>query len=650
MKHLLLLFLALISVGTNAQKLDHSLIKQLSQRSEIQTAKISPTGIYLALGVIKEDTQVISVLDLASNTFISHVRLPRENEFGDFFWANSERIVAKVMVKHSWQEFSSDNGELYAFNYDGSHQKLIYGYRTGKMQTGTSIKQRKSTYGWARVIDTLYNDPQHILISSTPWSKSGSKKASVVRLNIYKGKQRKGSHLSPISYAQFLTKNDGSLGLVQGIDENNKKHLYWLENNKDWQEILFNQNTDKVIPLSFDDSGENVYVVSDFGKDKKGLYKLNLMTGKQKSIFTDANVDIADYEQSTIDNQIYALRLDNGLPEYIMVNKNHEEAKVFKQLLASFPNSQISITSKTRVSDKFVFSVSSDTDPGSIYLYDKQKNQLKFLFAYRSQVNKKGFMKSEPFQFITSDNTTIRGYFTPAKNYQSDKVKKMVVLVHGGPQHRDSWLFDSDVHILSQHGYSVLRVNFRGSTGYGTAFEQSGFQQWGGDIQEDIAEAVDWAISNKNISAEKVCITGHSFGGYSAVMNPINYPEKYQCAVASMGVYDLPLMYEEGDITQLKFATSFLNTVLGIDKKIQQKMSPAFNVNKLKTPLFIFHGNKDWRAPIEQAESLLDALNKAKKPYQYHFFDKEGHGFYNPESRITFYTKMLTFLDKHLAD
>lgn len=650
MKHILLLLLAIVTITANAQKLDHSLIKQLSQRSEIQTAKISPTGQYLALGVVKNNTQVISVLDLTSNKFTSHVRLPKGNEFGDFFWANDERIVAKVMINNSWQEFSSDNGELYAFNYDGSHQKMIYGYRTGKVQARTAIKQRKSTYGWANVIDSLPNDSNHILISSTPMSKSGSKIARVVRLDIYKGIVKKGSHISPISYAYFLTKNDGSLGLVQGIDENNKRHIYWLKGNKDWQEVLFKQNTDKVIPLSFDGSGENVYVLSDFGRDKKGLHKLNLKTGKQKSIFTDAKVDIADYEQSTVDNQIYALRLDNGLPEYIMVNKNHEEAKVFKQLLASFPNAQISITSKTRASDKFVFYVGSDTDPGSLYLYDKKQNNLRFLFSYRSQLDKSKLIKSEPFQFLTSDKLTVSGYFTPANSYASDKANKMVVLVHGGPQARDSWLFNSDVHLLSQHGYSVLRVNFRGSVGYGTAFEQSGFKQWGGDIQQDIAEAVDWAVKNKNISADNVCIAGHSFGGYSAVMNPINYPEKYRCAVASMGVYDLPLMYEEGDTTEVYFGESLLNELLGTDKKIQQQMSPAFNADKLKIPLFVFHGDKDIRAPIEQAESLFDALNEAEKPYQYHLFDKEGHGFFNPDSRVTFYTKMLTFLDEHLAD
>jgi len=332
------------------------------------------------------------------------------------------------------------------------------------------------------------------------------------------------------------------------------------------------------------------------------------------------------------------------------VNKTHEEAKVFKQLLASFPGAQISITSKTATNDKFVFSVSSDVDPGSLYLYDRKKGQLTFLFSYRPQVKKTNFIKSEPFEFVTSDNTTIRGYFTPANNHSADKVNKMVVLAHGGPQSRDSWLFDNDVHVLSQHGYSVLRVNFRGSTGYGKAFEESGFKQWGAKIQQDISEAVDWAVLNKHINAKKVCIAGHSFGGYSAVMNPINYPDKYQCAVASMGVYDLPLMYEEGDITDVKFGRSFLDMVLGSDEKIQKQMSPSFNVNKLKTPLLIFHGKKDWRAPIEQAESLIDALDEEKKDYQYILFDKEGHGFFNPASRVEFYSKMLTFLNEHLAD
>ena len=645
-----LLFCSFVTV---ADDLNHTLINQLSHRSEIQDAKISPSGRYLALGAIQKDVRGISVLDLKKQKFVSAVNLPGTSELGDFFWANDERIVAKVMVNHSWQESPDNYGELFAFNLDGSKSKMIYGYRTGKMQTGTAIKQRKATYGWAEIIDPLYGDDDHILISSTPMDKNDNKLTEVLRLNIYKGTTDKRLAKSPLPYAyfpSFLSKADGSLGLATAFDEKNEQHSYLHLGSNQWQELKSAEHLTGFTPLAFDGSGENLYLASQ-EQDKYGLYRLNLASGKSKSVFTDKKVDVSGYVRSVTDHQIYALRLDDGLPEYILLNKHHDEAKVFKQLLASFPGSELNITSQTRKGDKFVFMVSSDVDPGSLYMYDKVKNQLMFLFSYRKNLQQKLLMATEPFEFTTGDEKTVRGYFTPASNYAADNKKKLVVLVHGGPYGvRDTWSFDEDVHVLSQHGFSVLRVNYRGSQGYGKSFEQAGYQQWGSGIQEDIADAVDWAIANKAIDKNKVCIAGHSFGGYSAAMSPINYPGKYACAVASMGVYDLPLMFDEGDIPDSIGGEAYLTKALGTDVAVQKQMSPSYNAEKLNTPLFIFHGEKDPRAPIEQAESFMAALDKAKKSYQLHLFDKEGHGFYNPDNQVLYYTKMLTFLKQHLAD
>ncbi|WDE05927.1 S9 family peptidase [Thalassomonas viridans] len=640
--------LLLCSFFTFAENLNVKLINELSQRAEIQDAKISPSGRYLALGAIQNDIRGISVLDLKDYRFISAVSLPGNNELGDFFWANDERIVAEVMINHSWQESPTFYGELFAFNYDGSKSKMIYGYRTGKMQTGTAIKQRKATYGWAEIIDPLYDDEDHVLISSTPMDNNGNELANVLKLNIYKGTTKKRLAKSPIAYASFLSKADGTLGLVTGIDEKDKQHTYLYQGKNQWQKLALQETLPNYSPLAFDASGENLYL-SSRGQDKSGIYRLNLASGESKAVFTDKKVDISGYRFSVRDRQVYALRLDDGLPEYLLVNKSHDEAKVFKQLLASFPGSEIYITSQTRKGDKFVFLVASDVDPGSLYLYDRKKNQLMFLFSYRKNLDKKLLMPSEPFNFTASDKRTIHGYFTPANSYQADKQKKLVVLVHGGPHGvRDTWSFDPEVQVISQHGFSVLRVNYRGSGGYGADFEVAGYGQWGGKIQQDIAEAVDWAIANKQIDKDKVCIIGHSFGGYSAAMGPINYPGKYACAVASMGVYDLPLMYEEGNSAKLHYGEAYLNKVLGTDVKVQRQMSPAYHAEKVALPLLIFHGEKDERAPIEQAESFTRALDKAEKPYEYHLFDKEGHGFYNPDNQVVYYSKMLTFLQQHL--
>jgi dipeptidyl aminopeptidase/acylaminoacyl peptidase len=645
----LLLFLFFLTTYSHSQNINLDLINQLSNRSEVQDAQISPSGQFLALAVIRENKRVISVLDLAINKFVSHVKMPRDNEFGDFFWANEERIVAKVNINHSWKESPSYYGELFAFNYDGSKGKTIYGYRTGKLQTGTSIKQRQSTYGWAEIIDPLLTDPKHILISSTLNTKKGIRNSLVLKLDIYKGVTKKTIAKSPISYASFLSKADGSLGLAMGVDEETQQHIFLYNKDKSWTELMLND--ENAIPVAFDQSGDNIYLLSASDQDKQGLYKLNIKSGKQKVIFTDKKVDVSSVLKSVKNKQIYALKLNDGLPEYVLINKKHEEAKLFKQLLATFPKSELSILNHTQQGDKFVIKVSSDINPGHIYLYDTEKKQLTFLYAFRAKLDQKKLVKTESFQFESSDKLTIKGYFTPANSYASDHKKKLIVLVHGGPHYvRDFWSFDDEVHVLSQHGYSVIRVNYRGSAGYGTNFAESGYQQWGGNIQQDIAEAVNWAIDNKGISQEKVCIMGHSFGGYAAVMNPINYPDKYQCAIASMGVYDLPLMYEKGDITKISFGESYLNKVLGTNIDIHKQMSPSYNTDKFNIPLLMFHGSKDKRAPIEQAETLTDALDEADKPYQLHLFDKEGHGFFLPENRVKFFKMSLNFLNKHLGE
>lgn len=141
---------------------------------------------------------------------------------------------------------------------------------------------------------------------------------------------------------------------------------------------------------------------------------------------------------------------------------------------------------------------------------------------------------------------------------------------------------------------------------------------------------------------------GASFGGYSALQSAILEPDLFQCAVGVVGVYDLPLMFEEGDVAQRSSGVAYLERVLGTDEKQLKAFSPSYNVDKLKVPVLIVHGGEDQRAPIEQAESLIDALKKADKPYQYYLLEDEGHGFYKPEHRLKYFKKVLAFLEKPL--
>ncbi len=203
--------------------------------------------------------------------------------------------------------------------------------------------------------------------------------------------------------------------------------------------------------------------------------------------------------------------------------------------------------------------------------------------------------------------------------------------------------------MLANAGYAVIQVNFRGSIGYGKAFEEAGFKKWGTKIQDDIILAANYGVQQGISDKNRLCLMGTSFGGYSAIQSAIRQPELFQCAIGIAGIYDLPMLYDEGDIKALMWGDAFLDKVLGTDVAIQKSQSPVHNVDKLKAAIFIIHGEDDERAPIEHAEALKASLEKINYPFEWLVKDKEGHGFYNEDNILESNQKILSFLDKHIG-
>ncbi|WP_394230935.1 alpha/beta hydrolase family protein [Shewanella colwelliana] len=224
-----------------------------------------------------------------------------------------------------------------------------------------------------------------------------------------------------------------------------------------------------------------------------------------------------------------------------------------------------------------------------------------------------------------------------------------MILPHGGPHVRDYWGFDPIVQMLANKGYAVIQVNFRGSTGYGKNFEKAGYGNWGTKIQDDIMLATQYAVQQGVADEDRMCIFGISFGGYSALQSAVRFPDTFKCSIGYAGVYDLEMLYNEGDVQSFSWGDAYLDETLGSDKSVQRAQSPVHFVSKLKAPVLIIHGEDDERAPIEHAEALRDALNKGSHPYEWLVKDKEGHGFYKEDNILEANQKILTFLDKYIG-
>lgn len=642
----ILVSLLILANSTKASSFD-----SLFDHSQYKNAKISPDGKHIAASALYQGKYVIIFFDRDNLNPVGSANFSSNYEPGDFFWVNNKRIVIEMVKRTYSTEEPVSYGELYAVNFDGSRGEMIYGYQSGmgSSRQGSRFTRKESIRGWGEIIDILPEDEKHILISSTPMSNTGERFSSVLKINIYSGIVKKDLGKAPISFARFLTDTKGNLRALVGTDKNNHNIIY-IKYDDGWTKLPNNTVSSSVSPIAISKSGKYLYTLDNYDQDLFGLFKLNLEDLSYRSVYTDKTVDISDIEMTTNGRTAYALRVDDSYPAYLILNKKVEEAKVLKSLLKSFPYSEVNITSKTLNGGHYLVKVSSDVDPGSLYLFDKEKNKLQILFQFKPEHSKTAFAQVEPIQFKATDNQIIHALFTQSQVTDKKALPPVVILVHGGPHGvRDFWGYSSQVQYLALNGYSVLQVNYRGSGGYGAKFELAGHRVWGTVIQQDIYEAYQWLIKKKKAKPNNACIMGGSFGAYSAIQSAIKYPDTYKCAIANAGIYDLQLMFDEGDIQERKAGESYLKQVLGTNTHELQSMSPVNHVAKIKIPLLLAHGKDDERAPFEHVERLQEALDKAKKPYEWFVIDKEGHGFYNPVNQKAYMKKVLLFLNKNLS-
>ena len=614
---------------------------------EFYNVKISPDG--KLLGIVKNDRgkRILLFFDLASNKQVGGLNLAGRNEVGPFYWVSNERVVIKLLQRTPSEVTPQYFGELYAVNSDGKRGELIYGYRAGERQVGSRLKKKEATFGWAEIIDILPNDPKNILISSEKMDEDRGQPRRVYELNVYTGKTSSKQKTAPVPGTTYITDANGKIVVATGLTKDLNNEVYLMGDN-DWEKVPGNQFGNDFHPLTLDETGTHLYVLDDYQQDKNGIFKLNLKNGSYKKVYSNDQTDITGVEYTSNNNNIYAVRIDKERLSYVLLNKSHSEAVIFRSLLEIFPGQHVTITSKTADGSKFIVYAGSDINPGQYFLYDKQKNSIAQLFKRRPNIDQETQAEMQPYSFTSSDGLTISGYFTPSINGNSNGIAPLVVLPHGGPHSRDYWDFNPTVQALASNGYSVLQVNFRGSTGYGNQFLRAGFETWGVDIQRDIFEAYQWAIKNGKAEENRACIMGASFGAYSAMQSAVNYPTTYRCAIGNAGVYDLPYLLNAGDISKFYYGEAFLKQTLGSDSEKLKQMSPMYRYDQIQVPVFLAHGKKDERAPYKNAQNFKKVLSKAKVDVEWYIVSGEGHGFYDPDNQKKYMRKVFAFLGKHL--
>jgi dipeptidyl aminopeptidase/acylaminoacyl peptidase len=227
-----------------------------------------------------------------------------------------------------------------------------------------------------------------------------------------------------------------------------------------------------------------------------------------------------------------------------------------------------------------------------------------------------------------------------------------VLYIHGGPQSRVSleWSYDAVPQFLASRGYVVVEPEFRGSAGYGVAHQTAGWRQWGGAMQDDMHDALLWAIAQGIVDKNKVCIVGASYGGYAALMGPVRYPDAFRCAISWVAPTDLPELVRDWR------QRAGMNDVMVRDVQARigkeddlRSTSPLARVAELRVPVLAAWGVDDRRVPINHGRDFRDAARAAKVDLEYVEYTGEGHVWMKPATTLDFFGRAEKLLARTLG-
>jgi len=623
--------LLLTATSSPAMAFDYSKkydIRDFFGKPERSFFRLSPDG--KALGFMqpyerRENLHVVPLsLEGKTPDFTKAKRLTTETErdIAGFFWKGNDHIL---YVKD--------------FGGDENFHIVSVDIHNGKATDLTPFPKVRASF-----VDELLDDPDHVLVQI---NKRDPKVFDVYRVNVRTGNSILVAE-NPGNIVSWLTDHDGNIRIATTTDGVNTSILYRASEKEPFTTVLTTDFRTSVSPMFFTFDNKSLYALSNRGRDKTALVILDPISGNEsKAIFEHPDVDLDGASYSRKRKVLTSVSYDTWKEQHHFFDQKTKAlcAKLRKKL----PGFEVAIQNENLAEDTFIVAAYNDRTPGTRYVYSMKSDALTKLGEINPRINPADMAPMKAVTYTTRDGLKIDGYLTVPVN-STGKNLPVIINPHGGPWVRDSWGFNPEVQFLANRGYAVFQMNYRGSTGYGRAFWEKSFKQWGKTMQNDITDGVKWLIKEGIADPKRVGIYGASYGGYATLAGVTFTPDLYAAAVDYVGVANLFTFMK----TIPPYWTPYLQMMHEMvgdpdhDTKLLKAASPVFHVDKIKTPLFIAQGANDPRVNKDESDQMVEALRKRGVEVQYMVKDNEGHGFHNEENQYDFYGAMEVFLESTL--
>lgn len=618
---------------------------------DMVTAKVSPDGNNIAAIRYHNEQQQISLIDTTTQKEQLLLALTDKYKEGTsisrIVWLDSQHVAAQLVeVKKGIEELvdTQSSRRLIIVRIPNEQKKIkIYSVRT-KGWLVNPLPSEPGVFLYAK--SSLYSKVYKISIAKLAFEGKKLNKLSKIDGGQFKSSNEVTS-ITGFATRWFFDREDQAKAVLHFDDEgvlllsafdNGETSVLKSWKNDDKDAAVDSDTEKKLLPLEYSSHHDSFYSIDFNEEEKRTVYLVNYKTQEEKIVYEADSYKIIDIELSESQDMLTSVKvINNGAVETIFIG-DKKESDHEPDILATEINKDLS--SQTRLIYR-----ESHNNAGQFFM---QKGNVTTVVGEKYPVLS-GQMQSR----LIESSIKVEGLEIPylLSLPQTKKVAHpLIVMPHGGPIGvYDNRYYDPIVQYLVTQGYAVLRVNFRGSSGYNKALKVAGRNQWADLMLEDIYQATLNAIARDDINGDKVCSFGMSYGGYAALMLTLKHPQLYKCAANWAGVMDLSLYVNNPRTTQAQ--KKWIKKNVGISDWPYSRLkanSPVYLVDKLVNPVLVAHGGKDKIVDAEHAFRMKLMLDKYKKNYHWYQDDEGTHSFGSAKQMDAFFAELTTFLTQYI--
>jgi dipeptidyl aminopeptidase/acylaminoacyl peptidase len=545
--------------------------------------------------------------------------------------------------------------EVFFFAHDGRH--LLYtrdeagdeNYRLFAVDLGTGEKRPLTPPGAMAMVEKLSAKiPGEVLVGVNDRDPSFF---DLVRIDLATAASARLTENG--EFSAFLADDDFRPRFASRQTPNGGKE-WLLRQGESWVPWVLLPPEDAILSglLHLSADGEKLYYLDSRGRNTVGLFVFDTGTGESKLLAEDSRADV---EVGLTDPATGAVQAT--VARYLRSEWRALDPAIAADLTflrGSAGDAELEVGSRSSDDRLWVVGLESPRAGRRVYLYDRDAGSLAYWYAEKPRLAELPLAAVQVAEISSRDGLVLPSYYLlpPGTAVSAEgrpaSALPLVLRVHGGPWDRDRFGSDGVDQWLANRGYVVLKVNFRGSTGFGKAFVNAGDGEWGRKMQDDLSDAVTWAIGRGLARPDRVAILGASYGGYAALSGLANTPQQFACGISVVGPSNLETLLASvppyWQATRRLFTTRVGDPDTAAGRAILAERSPLHRVDRIRRPLLIAQGANDPRVKKQESEQIVKAMTERGLPVTYVFFPDEGHGFARPENELAFSAVVEEFL------